>query len=73
VTVPPDVHEYTQADDGCLRLHRAGYWVSLEDQEPDWSLPAGKKVSVRIPKRNLLTVESLLGLMVRPGVRVGSS
>jgi hypothetical protein len=73
VIVPPNVHEYTEADNGSLRLLRAGYWTSLVDQEPDWSLPADKKVSVKIPKRNLLTVESLLGLLTRPGVRVGSS
>jgi len=73
VIVPPDLAGYTAVDEHNLRLHHAGYWVSLHDHEPNWEIPVSQKVGVDIPKVNLLTVESLLGLMVRPGVQVGSS
>lgn len=70
VVVPNDLGLYAAADPDCLRLRHAGYWTSLQDVEPMWHLPSDKKVSVSVPKENLLTVESLLTLMTRPDAQV---
>ncbi len=67
VVVPADVRAYTQADDECLRLHRACYWASFADVEPPWQLPGDTTVKVEVLKKNLLTAEALLGLILRPG------
>ncbi|MGI5207884.1 DUF4365 domain-containing protein [Spirillospora sp. CA-108201] len=66
VVVPADIRAYTRADDECLRLYRACYWASFKDVQPAWEIPGDKEVKAPVPKRNLLTVDSLLALMVRP-------
>ncbi|MFI0485776.1 DUF4365 domain-containing protein [Actinomadura sp. 9N215] len=66
VVVPADVRAYTQADDQCLRAYQACYWSSFSGVQPTWEVPGDQKVKVEVPKRNLLTTESLLGLMIRP-------
>lgn len=73
VVVPDDVNLYTQADDEALRLHHCGYWVSLADR-PRIDPRRQKKVTVPVPKRNLLTVSALRALMTPvPTQRVATS
>ena len=60
VLVPPAAEHYAICTDENLRLSTAAYWLSLADQE---TLPTGtgdpQSVTVRVPRRNLLTVGSL--------------
>ena len=45
-----------------LRLRHSGYWVSLADQAPR-DAAVQRSVTVRVPKRNLLTVAAMRALM----------
>lgn len=48
-----------------MQLSRAAYWLSLEDQEPRLVGHGQQEtVTVRVPRQNLLTVESLGRLLV---------
>lgn len=62
VIVPADVQQFADADETAMRLRYCGYWTSLRDQpliDPD----AQQKVTVRVPKKNLLTVSGLRALL----------
>jgi hypothetical protein len=61
VLVPRDVACYTAADVDYLQLSHAAYWASLRTMEKVPN-PGKRKVPVRIPKGNLLTVRSLIEL-----------
>ena len=52
-----------------MRLNHAAYWVSLADDEPLAERPdAPASVTVRVPRRNLLTPSSLRALVAgNPG------
>jgi hypothetical protein len=63
VIVPPDVGTYAYADDDCLRLSHAAYWVSLDGHEPLTEPSCQRKVQVLVPQKNLLTVRSLTDLL----------
>ncbi|MEU4676285.1 DUF4365 domain-containing protein [Micromonospora sp. NPDC023737] len=63
IVVPDDIERYTDADADVLRLHHCGYWVSLADRPPIDS-SRRRRVTVRVPKRNLLTVQALRDLMM---------
>jgi hypothetical protein len=71
IIVPEDTDKFALADEGSLRLHRCGYWVSLADEIRVDPTVQGSK-TVRVPKRNVLTVPALKGLLdqvpVRPAV-----
>lgn len=59
VVVPPDVGMYAYADEDFLRLSRAAYWVSLGDRDQVKDPRCDRRVPVLVPRRNLLTPESL--------------
>lgn len=51
-------------DADCMKLQHAAYWVSLADREPlSESQGTSAKVTVRVPRRNLLTPWSLRALV----------
>lgn len=63
VVVPEQSEGYAHADDQRLELRKAGYWHSFADQPLiPGAQPAGK-VLVKVAKKSLLTVESLLDLV----------
>lgn len=62
IVVPPNSRDYAHIDDQRLQLYRAGYWMSLADRPKFPDPSANRSVTVHIPRRNLLTVESLTGL-----------
>jgi len=62
IVVPPDSREYARIDDQQLHLSHAGYWMSLADR-PKFPDPSSNRFpTVHIPRKNLLTVESLTAL-----------
>lgn len=64
VIVPSDVGRYAICTEEVMRLSTAAYWLSLAEQDEVPSGPDERKtVAVRIPRRNLLTVESLSSLL----------
>jgi hypothetical protein len=64
VIVPGDVSQLAVCDAECMRLHHAAYWTSLVDREPIVDGPeAPATVTVRVPRRNLLTPGSLVALV----------
>jgi hypothetical protein len=62
VIVPREVHLYSIADDQGLLLSQAAYWLSLADSVRLADPRCDRRVRVRVPKANLLTVESLAKL-----------
>jgi hypothetical protein len=60
VIVPPSTENYAVCTDDAMTLSTAAYWLSLADRE---ILPIGEgdasRVTVRVPLRNLLTVDAL--------------
>jgi hypothetical protein len=62
VIVPREVHQYSVADDQRLQLSQAAYWLSLADRDKLADPRCERHVRVRVPKANLLTVESLTKL-----------
>ena len=64
VTVPDAASRFAVCDADCRRLHHAGYWVSLADQEPLADVPGTPaSVAIRVPRRNLLTPTTLRALV----------
>jgi hypothetical protein len=62
IVVPDDSAAYTHADIDALHLRHCGYWVSLADRSR--IDPARQsKVSVHVPRRNILTADVLRALM----------
>lgn len=62
VLVPPDIRNYALVDDQLLRLSHAAYWRSLADEPKIPDASADRKVTVTVPRQNLLTIESLTSL-----------
>jgi hypothetical protein len=62
VVVPDDAEQYAYADGDALRLRHCGYWASLADRPPVGT-DQQKTITVRVPKRNLLTVPALRALL----------
>jgi hypothetical protein len=62
IIVPSDVHEFAEVDETSMRLSHCGYWLSLADQ-PVIDPETQGSITVRVPKRNKLTVSALLGLL----------
>jgi len=62
IIVPSDVHQYAHVDETSMRLSHCGYWASLRDR-PVIDPAAQQKVTVHVPKRNLLTVGGLRMLL----------
>ncbi|GAA2621160.1 hypothetical protein GCM10010436_26660 [Paractinoplanes durhamensis] len=76
VIVPTAAEEYAICTDRQMQLSTAAYWISLEDRETLPTEPGDPaSVSVRIPTRNLLTVETLGSLLAgdRAGDRGGAT
>ncbi|WP_018216032.1 DUF4365 domain-containing protein [Salinispora vitiensis] len=73
IIIPPDAGQYAQADETSLRLSHCGYWASLRER-PLIDQAAQRKVTVSVPKRNLLTVDGLRALLEPlPTQRVSAS
>ena len=62
VVVPPSVERFAEVDTNALRLYHCGYWVSLAQHNPI-PLSFRQSTTVRIPKRNVLTVGALKALV----------
>ncbi len=62
VIVPADLSSYADGQQGQLVLRHSAYWVSLKDREPVDADPKSN-IAVDVPAANLLTVDTLLGLM----------
>jgi len=63
VIVPPRKSDYTSASDDCLRLHHAAYWVSLMSETPASELSNTSTKTVYVPRKNLLTADTLVDLL----------
>lgn len=59
IIVPTEASLYAKAESDALRLYYAGYWASFRDQQ---CVAGVQTVTVDVPKRNLLTAESLRSL-----------
>jgi hypothetical protein len=72
ILVPSDVDKYAEVDTTALRLFHCGYWVSLATSNP--IAPSFRQsTTVRVPKRNVLTVAALRNLVTPvPLQRTGS-
>lgn len=62
IIVPADVSRFAHVDESALRLSHCGYWASLR-QLPELDPATRRRVTVRVPKRNLLTVSALRSLL----------
>jgi hypothetical protein len=62
IVVPTDRRHYAHADGQRLQLSHAAYWASLADRQKFPSPSSERHVTITIPKKNLLTVESLTAL-----------
>lgn len=62
VMVPSDIRNYALADHQLLRLSHAAYWRSLADEPKIPDPSPDRKVTVTVPRQNLLTIESLIAL-----------
>jgi hypothetical protein len=62
VLIPALEADWMSQSEEELVIRRCGYWVNLQGCKPTASLG---KVSVHVPRANVLTVESLRGLMRR--------
>jgi hypothetical protein len=72
VVVPEESEQYAHADGDALQLRHCGYWLSLAGQPPI-DVDEQKTITVRVPKRNMLTVPALRGLLTTvPAQRVAT-
>jgi hypothetical protein len=62
VIVPSDSADYACVEENILRLSHSAYWASLADQERIPGALCRRRVPVTVPKKNRLTVESLVAL-----------
>jgi hypothetical protein len=62
ITVPKERGHYARVTHEALELRHVGYWLSLADRQPIVQPSRKRKVTVDIPVRNRLTVESLLSM-----------
>lgn len=63
VTTPTQTDQYSMATHQHLLLRQAAYWYSFEHETPDLEASDGSKKKVTIPRRQLLTVETLTALV----------
>jgi hypothetical protein len=61
--VPNDPSQYATSTIEELVLYRSAFWFHLRDHEPDESLPPLSTKTIHVPKRNLLTMETLAALV----------
>jgi hypothetical protein len=61
--VPKEPADYANINHERVRLHKAAYWLSLRDEEPDPSLNPDSRKTVLVPQRNLLTPATLDALV----------
>jgi hypothetical protein len=73
VIVPGDWRHYATAEPDGLLLGRAAYWHSLLTEDPIIGAANGAKKTVKVPKVNLLTVDSLRTLVSAPHAHVEAS
>jgi uncharacterized protein DUF4365 len=72
VLVPEESEQYAYADGDALQLRHCGYWLSLADHAPI-DVDEQKTITVRVPKRNMLTVPALRELLTAvPAQRVAT-
>lgn len=64
VIVPREMELFASADEQLLHLSHAAYWMSLRDKQR-FADPTERRVTVDVPRRQLLTVESLKWLCER--------
>jgi Domain of unknown function (DUF4365) len=62
VIIPRNLAEWLDASESQTILQKCVYWISLKGQLPKKN---AKKVTIRIPRSNLLTPQSLKGIMQR--------
>jgi hypothetical protein len=62
VIAPTTVEQYVRVDHDAMILSHAAYWLSLADSE-ERPVDGTGSVLVRVPKRNLLTVNTLAALV----------
>jgi hypothetical protein len=62
VIVPSDSRSYASVDEDALGLSHAAYWISLASQEKIQDASSERRISITIPRENLLTIESLVAL-----------
>ncbi len=60
--VPDDMEDWVRQSERRLNLRRCGYWLSLQGHDDRSNTSS---VTVRVPRRNLLTPEALRSLMNR--------
>jgi len=58
--LPVDENSWLNVNEDCLILKRACYWYDITDKERK---PADSKVTLKIPRKNLLTAEELSNLV----------
>ena len=63
VITPTEADGYVRIDPDAMILSHAAYWLSLADRAEMPVEDGTKTVAVRVPKRNLLTVETLAALI----------
>jgi uncharacterized protein DUF4365 len=61
--VPDDSAEYIDASHDRLVMHKAAYWLSLRDMEPDFTLNPESSRMVLVPKSHLLTPLTIRALV----------
>ena len=61
--VPGNSTDYANAGHERLQLNRAAYWLSLLDQQPDYSLDPKSRKVVLVPKSHLLTATTIRALV----------
>jgi hypothetical protein len=62
VMVPSDRTRHACVGEDVLSLSHAAYWVSLADHEQIQDAACERQVPIMVPRKNLLTVESLVAL-----------
>lgn len=68
LAVPKEPTDYAHVTSTALELRNVGYWLSLADRQRIGDASRERKVSVDIPVKNRLTVQSLLSMFEpRPG------
>jgi hypothetical protein len=63
VITPADADGYVRIDPDAMILSHSAYWLSLADRAELPAKDETKTVAVRVPKRNLLTIEALAALL----------
>jgi hypothetical protein len=63
VIAPTDADGYVRIDPDAMILSHAAYWLSLADRAELSAEDRTRTVAVRVPKRNLLTVDTLAALV----------